>query len=81
MNEVTFKKNNLGDWVASTGERINHYDGKELWGRGSSGWYITEIDGEFRGIKHDSFKDAKEYLIERHNPTQFLLGVAARVGA
>lgn len=70
MTEVTFSKDVYGDWVASTGERIGHYDGVQLWGRGSTGWYITEIDGEFGGWKFDTLRDAKLSVIRRHNPMQ-----------
>lgn len=70
MTTVTFSKDIYGDWVASTGERIGHYNGTELWGRGSTGWYITEVDGEFRGWKFDTLRDAKLSVIQRHNIEQ-----------
>lgn len=66
--EITFKRNDLGEHVASTGHFIAYYKGTELWGRGSSGWYITETDGTFRGIKYDSLTEAKYALIRRLNP-------------
>lgn len=72
MNTVTFSKDIYGDCLASTGERIAYYRGTELWGRGSSGWYITEVDGEFFGIKFDSQKDAKRHLIRKHNSIQYI---------
>jgi len=78
---VTFTKDVYGDYIASTGERIGKYDGSQLWGRGSSGWYVTESDGEFRGIKHNSLREAKEYLMRRHNPMQYTEMVIKRVDA
>lgn len=69
MTTVTFTKGS-GDYVASTGERIGFYNGTELWGRGSTGWYITEVNGEFRGIRFDRLWEAKFYIIKRHNIEQ-----------
>lgn len=66
MTTITFTKD-LGDYVASTGERIGFYKGTELWGRGSTGWYITETNGDFRGLKFDTLRDAKFYLVRRNN--------------
>lgn len=71
MNTVTFSKDEYGDCLASTGQRIAKYRGTELWGRGSTGWYITEVDGEFKGIKFDSLKDAKMFIIRRNNSGQY----------
>ncbi len=71
MAKVTFSKDIYNDTIASTGERIGFYKGEELWGRGSTGWYITEVDGEFGGWKFDTLKDAKNYLIRKHNPMQY----------
>jgi len=51
---IGFTKDEYGDYVATTGERIAKYRGAELYGRGSSGWYITEVGGEFFGSKHDT---------------------------
>lgn len=70
MTTVRFSKDSYGDYIASTGERIAYYNGTELWGRGSSGWYITEVDGEFRGWKFDTLRDAKHSVIRRHNVEQ-----------
>ena len=70
MTTVTFSKDSYGDYIASTGERIAYYNGTELWGRGSSGWYITETNGDFRGWKFDTLRDAKYYIIKRHNVAQ-----------
>lgn len=70
MNTVTFTKQAKGQYVASTGEQIGFYQGTELWGRGSSGWYITEINGDFRGLKFDSLLDAKYHVMKRHNIVQ-----------
>jgi hypothetical protein len=69
--KVTYAKDEYGDWLFSTGQRVAKYQGTQLWGRGSTGWYITEADGEFKGIKFDSFKDAKEFIIQRANPMQY----------
>ena len=71
MNKVTFSKNEYNDYEASTGERINKYSSDQLWGRGSGGWYITEVDGQFLGNKFNSLKDAKMHLIRKYNPEQF----------
>lgn len=72
MNTVTFSKDEYGDCLASTGERIAKYRGTELWGRGSTGWYITEVNGEFLGWKFDTLRDAKNSIIRRHNPMQWI---------
>lgn len=80
MTTVTFSKDEYGDYVASTGERIGKYEGSELWGRGSSGWYVTEVNGEFWGVKHDSLKEAKHYIIRRHNIMQ-LAGIVLEESA
>jgi hypothetical protein len=71
MNKVTFGKDEYNDCLASTGERIAKYESSQLWGRGSGGWYITEVDGQFLGNKFDSLKDAKMHLIRKYNPEQF----------
>ena len=68
-NVIEFKKNEQGEYLASTGEFIGYYKGTELWGRGSTGWYITETNGDFRGIKFDTLAEAKYHLVRRHNPT------------
>lgn len=78
---VTFGKDEYGDCLASTGERIAKYSGTELWGRGSTGWYITEVDGEFRGIKFDTQTEAKRFLIRKHNPMQYTEMVLAESAA
>jgi hypothetical protein len=66
-NVIEFKKNEQGEYVATTGEVVAYYKGTELWGRGSTGWYITETNGDFRGIKFDTLSDAKFYLVRRNN--------------
>ena len=68
---ITFVKDDFKEYVASTGERIAKYESSELWGRGSAGWYITEVDGQFLGNKFNSLKDAKMHLIRKYNPEQF----------
>ena len=78
---VTFKRDEYGDVIASTGERIAKYNGRELWGRGSTGWYITGAEGEFNGIKFNTQAEAKNYLIRIHNPAQYIELVIAKVGA
>ena len=75
MNTVTFSRNEYGDCVASTGERVNKYKGSELWGRGSSGWYITSAEGEIWSVKFDTLKEAKNFLIRKHNPIQYVESV------
>lgn len=77
---ITFVKD-CGDYVASTGERIGFYKGTELYGRGSTGWYITETNGDFRGIKFDTLADAKFYLVRRNNRNseQFSQMLSAKV--
>lgn len=71
MTQVTFTKNIYNETQASTGETIGFYKGTELWGRGSTGWYITEVNGVFRGIQFYTLREAKEYLIRKHNPIQY----------
>lgn len=66
MNKVTFTNQGGKEWLASTGELIGWYSGSELWGRGSTGWYITEVNGEFRGIMFDTMRDAKKFLVTRY---------------
>ena len=78
---VEFKKDEYGDYISSTGERIGKYRGAELWGPGSTGWYITEVDGEFRGIKFDTLTDAKRHLIRKHNQMQYTELVIAETDA
>ena len=70
MAKVTFTNQGAKEWSASTGELIGFYNGTELWGRGSSGWYITEVDGEFRGIKFDTLREAKGFLAQRYDVVQ-----------
>ena len=68
---ITFRKDEYNDYMASTGERIAKYESSELWGPGSGGWYITEVDGQFLGNKFNTLKDAKMDLIRKYNPEQF----------
>lgn len=69
MTTVIFKKSTEhSGWDASTGEAINLFSAQQVYGRGSRGWYITESDGSFSGIKFDSLADAKMFLTRRHNP-------------
>ena len=70
MLSISFKNQHGKEWLASTGELIGWYSGSELWGRGSSGWYVTEINGEFFGIKFNTLRDAKEFLVKRYNLLQ-----------
>lgn len=73
MNEVTFSKSKEhSGWDASTGEAINLFSAKQVYGRGSRGWYITEANGDFDGIKFDSLADAKLFIIRRHNTKQYI---------
>ena len=72
MNTVTFTNKGSKEWAASTGELIGFYPGTELWGRGSTGWYITEVNGDFGGYKFNSLADAKEYLIRKYNHEQYV---------
>lgn len=78
---IEFKKDQYGDYIATTGERIAKYRGAELWGAGSSGWYITEADGEFYGIKFGTLTDAKRHLIRQNNSIQFTEMVLAESAA
>ena len=80
MTTITFKKDG-SDYAVSTGERIGFYKGTELWGRGSTGWYITEVNGDFRGIKFDTLAEAKFYLVRRNNRNseQFSQMLSAKV--
>jgi len=48
-----------------------------LWGRGSGGWYITWANGELWAEKFLSQKDAKNFLIKKHNPIQYVEAVIA----
>lgn len=78
MNKVTFK--NLGgqEWLASTGEHVDFYKAHQVAGRGSRGWYITEVDGEFDGNRYDTLQEAKARIIRRHNVEQgILLAIAS----
>lgn len=68
MAKITFKNEGGREWSASTGELIGWYSGSQLWGRGSSGWYITEVDGEFKGIKFDTLTEAKRDLARKYDP-------------
>ena len=79
MNTVTFTNQGGKEWAASTGETIGWYAGSELWGRGSTGWYITEVNGEFRGIMFDTLRDAKEFLVRKYNTQQYAELVMAKV--
>jgi hypothetical protein len=78
---IGFTKDEYGDYVATTGERIAKYRGAELYGRGSSGWYITEVSGEFFGIKFDTLTDAKRHLIRKLNTMQYVEIVIAESAA
>jgi hypothetical protein len=78
VNTVTFSKDEYGDCIASTGERIAKYESSELWGRGSGGWYITWANGELWAEKFLSQKDAKNFLIKKHNPIQYVEAVIAK---
>ena len=72
MTTVTFRKAVEEDgYLASTGERIAFYSSMEMYGIGSRGWYITEANGDFSGIKFDSLRRAKMFLIRRHNLEQY----------
>ncbi len=79
--EITYTKNTAGEYIASTGEMVAYYKGENLWGRGSSGWYITEQNGEFRGNKFDKLADAKYFIARRHSfiSEDFSKYLAARV--
>ena len=75
MNEakVTFKKIIAGEYLASTGERINYYTTSEMALENTSncsGWYITETDGDFSFNRFDTLSDAKRFVIRRHNIMQ-----------
>ena len=72
MNKVTFTNQGSKEWAASTGELIGFYPGTELWGPGSTGWYITEINGDFGGYKFNTLTDAKEYLIKKYDFAQYV---------
>lgn len=82
MNEVTFSKaTETNGYVASTGEIIEYITSKQFGIAGTTGWYITEVDGTFTANRFSSLKDAKKSIIRRHNTVQYMELVIGKVGA
>lgn len=69
MNKVTFKKISKGAYEASTGEKIEFLTSSDWQIAGASGWYITELNGEFRGNRNETLRDAKLAIAIRYNKT------------
>lgn len=71
MNEVTFKKaTETNGYVASTGELIEFITSKQFGIAGTTGWYITEVNGEMTYNRFATLKNAKYAVIRRHNIIQ-----------
>lgn len=82
MNEVTFKKStDFNGYVASTGEGIEYITSKQFDLTASTGWYIHEVNGEMSYNRFATLRDAKQAIICRHNPIQYMELVIGKVGA
>lgn len=72
MNTVTFNKaTETNGYVASTGEFIEFITSKQFGIAGTTGWYITEVDGKMSYNRFATLKDAKKVIIRRHNAIQY----------